>query len=153
MSPPTAMPDQNFDEDPLAVAEAREALESVAKKRPIVAEPDVAGEEDEDDEDDEDEEDEDEEDDDDDDDDDEEDATDEDGNKIVKEQAALAPGRSISPNAGSATDAETHAAPNVSADRTVPVREAEAGRRPHPARTAPLGIKEIENLEDDAMGG
>src|SRR5688500_12376473 len=134
MGPPTAKPDQNFDEDPLAVAGAREALASIAKKRPIAAEPDDARQEDEDDEDD-------------------EDATDEDGNKIVKEQAALAPGRSFSPNTESDTDAETHAAPDVSADRTVPAREAEAGRRPHPARTAPLGIKEIENLEDDAMGG
>jgi hypothetical protein len=71
----------------------------------------------------------------------------------VKEQAALASGRNISPNSGSDTDAETHAPPDVSSDRTVPAKEAAADRRANPGKSAPLGIKEIENLEDDAMGG
>ena len=70
-----------------------------------------------------------------------------------KEDVAPATARSGSPDAGSDTDAETHAEPDVGADRAIPSAEAQTGRGAGPVRKAPLEIKEIENLEDDALGG
>ena len=43
-------------------------------------------------------------------------------------------------------------APDVSSDR-VPAKDAEPGDSPDKNKTAPLEIREIENLEDDAKGG
>jgi hypothetical protein len=43
-------------------------------------------------------------------------------------------------------------APNVSSDR-VPATDAEPEGSLDKAKTAPLGIQEIENMEDDAKGG
>ena len=43
-------------------------------------------------------------------------------------------------------------APDVSSDR-VPAPNAESGDSRDKAKTAPLEIQEIENLEDDAKGG
>ena len=47
---------------------------------------------------------------------------------------------------------EARPAPDVSSDR-VPATDAEPDGSLDKAKTAPLGIREIENLEDDAKGG
>jgi hypothetical protein len=47
---------------------------------------------------------------------------------------------------------EAQPAPDVSSDR-VPATDAEPEGSLDKAKTAPLGIQEIENLEDDAKGG
>lgn len=47
---------------------------------------------------------------------------------------------------------EAQPAPDVSSDR-VPAPEAEPGERLDKAKTRPLEIQDIENLEDDAKGG
>lgn len=69
--------------------------------------------------------------------------TDEDGNEMLKVQA---------PAAGQLPGQGTEAAPDVSSDR-VPSTDAEPEGSLAKAKTAPLGIREIENLEDDARGG
>lgn len=135
MDPVTAEPD--FD---LSAAEDEQELEFQI----------VGGEEDEDLEDDEDEDDEEDDDDDDDDEDDEDDeddddvATDEDGKEMLRIRTAQAAGR--------ISEDEPQAAPNVDSDR-VPATDAEPEGSLDKVKTAPLGIKEIENLEDDARGG
>jgi hypothetical protein len=50
-------------------------------------------------------------------------------------------------------EAETNAQPDVSADRGVPPKDAAPERASEEPRSPPLGIKEIEELEDDAPGG
>lgn len=50
------------------------------------------------------------------------------------------------------TDDEPQQPPDVSSDR-VPSTDAEPEGSLEKAKTAPLGIQEIENLEDDAKGG
>lgn len=50
-------------------------------------------------------------------------------------------------------DAETNAQPDVSADRGLPPKDAAQERAPEKRRSPALGIKEIEELEDDAPGG
>lgn len=47
---------------------------------------------------------------------------------------------------------EAQQAPDVSSDR-VPATDAEPEGSLDKVKTAPLGIQEIENLEDDAKGG
>lgn len=69
--------------------------------------------------------------------------TDEDGNEMLKVQA---------PAAGQLPGQGTEAAPDVSSDR-VPSTDAEPEGSLAKEKTAPLGIREIENLEDDAKGG
>jgi hypothetical protein len=49
--------------------------------------------------------------------------------------------------------AETTAEPDVSSDRRAPADAVTPGDAPAKARKAPLAIKEIEELEDDAPGG
>ena len=49
-------------------------------------------------------------------------------------------------------DPEAQPQPDVSSDR-VPGTDAEPEGRLDKVKTAPLGIKEIENLEDDSKGG
>ena len=71
-------------------------------------------------------------------------ARDEDGNEIVSAQFA--------PATGPLSEQEVQAAPNVSSDR-VPATDAEPEGSLDKVKTAPLGIQEIENLEDDAKGG
>jgi hypothetical protein len=48
---------------------------------------------------------------------------------------------------------ETAAEPDVSSDRRVPADAVTPRDSPAKARKAPLAIKEIEELEDDAPGG
>lgn len=104
---------------------------------PEEEEDDVDLENDEDDEDDEDQ-------DDDLDDDDDDVATDEDGNEMLKVRDP--------PASAPVPDQQAQAAPNVSSDR-VPATDAEPEGSLDRVKTAPLGIQEIENLEDDAKGG
>ena len=151
MSPPTAMPNPNLEEDPLALAEARAALESLAKERPIVAEPGVAGEEEDEDEEDEDEDDEDDEDDDEDEDDDAD--TDEEGYERTPMRDPVAAGPLDTSNRVADTDVETHAAPDVGSDRVVPSTDAEPEGSLDRVKSAALGIQQIEDQEDDAKGG
>ena len=47
---------------------------------------------------------------------------------------------------------EGQAMPDVSSDRA-PAPDAEPEGAYEPGKTAPLGIKDIENLEDDSKGG
>jgi hypothetical protein len=149
MSPSTASPNPNFEEDPLAVAEERAALESLAKERPIVAERGVAGEKE-----DEDEEDEDDEDDDEDDDEEDDDAdTDEEGYERTPMRDPVANGPLDTSNRVADTHAETHAAPDVGSDRIVPSTDAEPEGSLDRVKSAAFGIQQIEDLEDDAKGG
>lgn len=147
MSPSTASPNPNFEEDPLALAEERAALEALAREKPIVAERGVAGEEE-----DEDEEDEDDEDDDEDDEDDDVD-TDEEGYEKTPMRDPVASGPLDTSNRVGDTDAQTHAAPDVSSDRMVPSTDAEPDGSLDRVKSAALGIQQIEDLEDDAKGG
>lgn len=50
------------------------------------------------------------------------------------------------------TDDDKQQAPDVSSDR-VPATDAEPEGSLDHAKMAPLGIQEIENLEDDSKGG
>ena len=50
------------------------------------------------------------------------------------------------------TDDDKQQAPDVSSDR-VPATDAEPEGSLDKVKTAPLGIQEIENLEDDSKGG
>ena len=77
MSPPTGTPSPNSEEDPMALAEARAALESIARRKGIVAEDDDYAEDD-------------------------DVPTDEEGYEIPSVQTAAAPDRRIVPS----TDAE-----------------------------------------------
>jgi hypothetical protein len=56
------------------------------------------------------------------------------------------------PATGRRPDKQEEAAPDVSSDR-VPATDAEPEGSLDRVKTAPLGIQEIENLEDDAKGG
>ena len=151
MSPSTAFQDSNLD-DPYAVEDERAALESLTRQK-HEEETAVAAEEEEEDEDDE----EDDDNDDDDVDDDEEDEdddvdTDEEGYERTPMQDPVSTGRLDTSNRVADTDADTQAAPDVSSDR-VPSTDAEPEGSLDKVKTAPLGIQEIENLEDDAKGG
>lgn len=95
----------------------------------------LGGEEDDDDEDLDEDEDEDDEDEDEEDDEDDDVGTDEDGKEILRAQ-----------------DDEPQAAPDVDSDR-VPSTDAEPEGSLDHVKSAPLGIQEIENLENDARGG
>jgi hypothetical protein len=141
-----------FKEDPCAWAQAIAALD-LEDIRMHMAEEANAGEEDKDedeDEDDEDDEDDDEEDDDEDEDDDL--PVDEEGYQKTPVRDPVAAGRLDTSNRVADTDPDTHAAPDVSSDR-VPATDAEPEGSLDNVKTAPLGIQEIENLEDDAKGG
>lgn len=50
-------------------------------------------------------------------------------------------------------DADTHAKPDVPSDRVVPSTDAEPEGCLDHVKSAPLGIQQIEDLEDDAKGG
>lgn len=148
MSPSNANPDTTFDEDPLAVAEERAALEAIARNHPIVAEPGAAGEEeDEEDEDEDDDLDDEDDDEDEDDDDDEDDDEDDDDDTSARANQTLKSGGGISDD-----DGDIEAAPDAPSDR-VPATDAEPEGSLAKAKVAPLGIQEIENLEEDARGG
>jgi hypothetical protein len=60
-----------------------------------------------------------------------------------------------SPNAGGGADAdvERYAAPDAGADREAPVAPSEDEHDQAQVKRPSLGIKQIEDLEDDAMGG
>ena len=51
-----------------------------------------------------------------------------------------------------ANDTESTQQPDVGSDRGAPTKGDDDGARPEPKR-APMTIKEIEELEDDAPGG
>jgi hypothetical protein len=152
MSPSTAVPNPSLEEDPLALAEERAALEELARERPIVAERGVAGEEEDEDED-EDEEDEDDEDDDEDVEEDDDADTDEEGYERTPMRDPVAPGPLDTSNRVAETDSATHAAPDVGSDRIVPSTDAEPEGSLDRVKSAALGIQQIEDLEDDAKGG
>lgn len=153
MSPSDAIPTPALKEAPLAWAEALTALDLTDIRMHMAEEAAPAGEEDED---------EDEEDDEDDDDDDEDDddgegddlPVDEEGYERtpVREPEPVSAGRLDTSNRVSDTDADTHAPPDVSSDR-VPATDAEPEGSLDRVKTAPLGIQQIEDLEDDAKGG
>lgn len=60
-----------------------------------------------------------------------------------------------SPNSGGGADAdvEKYARPDVSADRDVAAQFAAPGEANPPIKRPALEIKQIEDMEDDAMGG
>ena len=61
-------------------------------------------------------------------------------------------GRNANAGGGADADAESHAAPDADADRNAPTPPA-APDLDDPQIAKPLGIKQIEDLEDDAKGG
>jgi hypothetical protein len=148
MSPSTALQDPIVD-DPHVLEDELAAVEAVARRKhddEIV----VAGEKEED------EDEEDEEDEDDDDEDDEEDdevETDEEGyERTPVSDPVASSGPLDTSNRVGDTNAETHAAPDVSSDR-VPSTDAEPEGSLDCVKSAPLGIQQIEDLEHDAKGG
>ena len=145
MSPPIATSNPNREENPMALSEERAALESIARRNIVAQEIDVEGAGDAEDADSEEDDDNYEGDDD--------VPTDEEGYEIEKVQAAFAPGRIDTSNRVSDTDADTHAAPDVSSDRIVPSTDAEPEGSLDRVKSAALGIQQIEDLEDDAKGG
>ncbi len=62
-------------------------------------------------------------------------------------------GREGNSGGGSDADVERYGAPEVGADRDAPGRQAAPGERDEKTRKPPLEIRQIEDLEDDAMGG
>lgn len=62
-------------------------------------------------------------------------------------------GRNGNAGGGADGDVERYAKPDVSADREGPAGEAGAPEASQPSKTPALEIKQIEDLEDDAMGG
>jgi len=53
----------------------------------------------------------------------------------------------------SSEDAKPSQQPDVSTDRVAPSTDAPPEGTPDRAKSAPLGIQQIEDLEDDAKGG
>jgi|SRR5687768_1824805 len=145
MSPSTATHNPNVEEDPRAAAEERAALEEMARGRPIVAERGAADEEAEEDEDDEDEDENYEG--------DEDVPTDEEGYERAPMRDPVAAGRLDTSNRVGDTDSAKHAMPDVGSDRIVPSTDAEPEGSLDRVKSAPLGIQQIEDLEDDAKGG
>jgi hypothetical protein len=56
-------------------------------------------------------------------------------------------------DAPSGADADKHAKPDADSDRIVPSTDAEPEGSLDRVKSAPLGIQQIEDLEDDAKGG
>jgi hypothetical protein len=76
------------------------------------------------------------------------------GDQALKSPLPRPTGRNGNAGGGADADVERYAEPDVGADREAPAQEAE-GRSEgdgHVNKPA-LGIKQIEDLEDDAMGG
>lgn len=151
MSPADAMPRPAFKEDPLAWAQAIAALDLEDIRMHMAEEANAAGEEDEDEEDEEDDDDDEDEDEDDDEADDDL-PVDEEGYERTPVREPAAAGRLDTSNRVADTDPDTQATPDVSSDR-VPATDAEPEGSLDKVKTAPLGIQEIENLENDAKGG
>lgn len=143
MSPSISTTIPYHEENPMALAEERAALESIARRNIVAQEIDVAGVDD----------DEHAESEDDDNYNGDDVPTDEEGYELDKVQAASALSRIDTSNGGSDTEADTHAAPDVSSDRIVPSTDAEPEGSLDRVKSAALGIQQIEDLEDDAKGG
>jgi hypothetical protein len=62
-------------------------------------------------------------------------------------------GRNENAGGGADADAESYAAPDADADRNAPAQSAAPDQDNPQITKPPLGIKQIEDLEDDAMGG
>ena len=62
-------------------------------------------------------------------------------------------GRNANAGGGADADVEKHAAPDVGADRDAPAPPAAPDQGIPQIKKPPLGIKQIEDLEDDAKGG
>ena len=158
MSLADAMPKTAFKEDPRAWAEALAALDLTDIRMHMAEEANAAGEEKEDEEDEEDEDEEDEEDDDEEEEEEEEEEEDDDlpvdeeGYERTPVRDPVPAGRLDTSNRVADTDPDTHAVPDVSSDR-IPATDAEPEGSLDEVKTAPLGIQEIENLENDAKGG
>lgn len=77
---------------------------------------------------------------------------DENGDQGLKSPLPRPAGRQENAGGGADADVERYAEPDVGADREVPAH-ALPGERGEQDRKPPLGIKQIEDLEDDALGG
>ena len=81
--------------------------------------------------------------------------TDEKGNEALKSPRPRTTGRSPNASGGADADAdaERYAEPDAGADRDAPVAPSDDVQDQARTKRPPLGIKQIEDLEEDAMGG
>lgn len=78
---------------------------------------------------------------------------DEKGDQALKSPLPRPMGRNGNSGGGADADVEKYAEPDVGADRDAPAQQAVPGEGDEQAKKPPLEIKQIEDLEDDAMGG
>jgi hypothetical protein len=62
-------------------------------------------------------------------------------------------GRNANAGGGADADVEAYAVPDADADRDAPASSSAINPDAPKTNRPPLGIKQIEDLEDDAMGG
>ena len=62
-------------------------------------------------------------------------------------------GRNANAGGGADADVEKYAAPDVGVDRDASAQSGAPDQGEAPIKKPPLGIKQIEDLEDDAKGG
>jgi hypothetical protein len=80
--------------------------------------------------------------------------TDDDQNEgALKSPLPRPSGRNANAGGGADADVEKYARPDVSADRDAAAEPAAPDEGEPQTKKPPLGIKQIEDLEDDAMGG
>lgn len=78
---------------------------------------------------------------------------DEPGDETLRSPLPRPTGRNANAGGGADADVERHAVPDSGADREAPGPAGEADQGEPRIKTPALGIKQIEDLEDDAMGG
>jgi len=78
---------------------------------------------------------------------------DEKGTDKLKSPLPRPTGRNANAGGGADADVEKFAAPDAGADRDAPVAPSEDEHDKPQVKKPPLAIKQIEDLEDDAMGG
>ena len=78
---------------------------------------------------------------------------DEEGNEKLKSPLPRPTGRNANAGGGADANVEHYAEPDAGADREAPVAPTEPGHGKPQSKKPALGIKQIEDMEDDAMGG
>jgi hypothetical protein len=78
---------------------------------------------------------------------------DENGEEKLKSPLPRPTGRNANAGGGADGDVERYAVPDAGGDRDAPASPAAPDQDKPQTKKPPLEIKEIEDLEDDAMGG
>jgi hypothetical protein len=75
------------------------------------------------------------------------------GQETPKSPLPRPTGRNANAGGGADANVEEYAAPDADDDRHAPAPPASAKPDTQQTKSPPLGIKQIEDLEDDALGG